>query len=157
ACKLWRHGPFQYRFDGAPWVDVGEDVYLMDEQPLRKHVAANSIEHSPVTHGAGQHPLRIKRTQAGKPAASDVSVSSLEPFVARGNLKPGQRAAADHADWFAFDPGPSRVPTILDYPVDAASARERGFVQASDGKLTFSDTNDAVRFWGVNTGHEILE
>src|SRR5690606_4780591 len=128
-----------------------------DEQPLRKHVVANWITLSPVTLAAGEHTLRIELTQSGKPAAFDAFVLTRGSFVPRGKLKPGETAVSDHPDWFVFDPDISHESTPLDYPIAQAPAGQRGYLQASNGKLRFADGDENVRFWGVNSSHDILD
>jgi len=156
--KFWKHGPFRWHWDTQPWQDVGSNVYLMDDAPLRENIVANWISLGRVNLTAGSHTLRIELTPKEGVAAFDCFVLTQSPLRARGKLKPDMEYTADLPGWFLFDPDADPFESS---PIDLRSlnesvAGENGFIQVNGESFVQPKTLKPVRFWAVNTGIESI-
>jgi hypothetical protein len=159
ARKFWRHGPFRWRFDDQPWRRCERDVALLDDVGLAKLVSVNWVGLGPVRLAAGRHVLRIEVDPDASAVAFDCFLLSEGPFTPRGKLKPGEKLGGAPPGWFAFEPD--------DDPFDASpidlrwlnerAAGDQGFIEARGDVFVHGKSGQAVRFWGINLGHEILD
>jgi hypothetical protein len=159
ARKFWQHGPFRWRFDDQPWRECGRAA-LLDGVSLAKYVEVNWVRLGALRLGRGTHTLRIEVDPGADGAAFDCFLLIDGPFVARGKLKPDQRYdVVPPEGWFVFDPDadPFRSSAALDLrSLNETVAGAGGFIQARGDGFAHEKTGEPIRFWGVNTGHEIL-
>lgn len=151
--KFWLHGPFRWRFDSQPWQEVGKNVALLDDAPLRQFVGANWVDAGSTTLTAGHHTARIELLEKTGGAAFDAFLLTMKPFIPRGKLKPGEKYNRAPEGWFPFEPDPD---SFTGSPIDLRSlnekfAGENGFIQAKGEEFVHQKTGQPVRFWAVNT------
>jgi hypothetical protein len=158
ARKFWKHGPFRWRFDDAPWMHSSENVNLLDEETLRKHVVVNWVHLGQATLGAGSHRFRVELSSEAGPSAFDAFLLTDEPFLPRGKRLPGAAKTPAPDGFFSFEPDIDRFEASpMDWRgMNERSAGDGGFVRARGEALVHSDTNEPVRFWGVNVGPDAL-
>lgn len=158
ARKFWKHGPYRWRFDDQAWQQVTREVALLDQAPLRVHVTATWTRAGEVKLSAGKHKLRIELLpDQGRAACFDAFCLTLRPFQARGLMKPDARYGTAPPGWFAFEPD---WDPYDESPIDLRSLNEQqagagGFIQVRGDQFVHGDTGKPVRFWAVNTGHEL--
>lgn len=158
ARKFWKHGPFRWRFDEQPWRECSATVALLDGVPLAKFVVANWVALGSVTLTAGTHPLRIELLDTKGAAAFDCFVLTTAPFTPRGKMKPGEKYGSAPDGWFAFEPdGDPFGPAALDLrSLNEKFAGENGHIVAKGDAFVHEKTGAPVRFWAINSGHDIL-
>jgi predicted outer membrane repeat protein len=156
--KFWLHGPFKWRFDEEPWRECGKNIALLDEVSLAKFVGANWVRLGAVTLRAGTHPLRIELLETKGAAAFDCFLLTQRPFTARGKMKPGEKYNVAPEGWFPFEPDADPFgPAALDLRfLNESAAGDGGAIQAKGDVFVHEKTGAPVRFWAVNTGHDIL-
>jgi hypothetical protein len=153
--KFWKHGPFRWRFDDAPWRACSKEVALADNVTIRHLVCANWVHLGKVELPAGSTTLRIELSGNDSPACFDCFVLTREAFIPRGRLKPGGKyGLADPGTW-AFEPDADTFSqeALLDLRgLNERAAGESGFVRVSDDGSDFLlGDGTPVRFWTVNT------
>jgi hypothetical protein len=158
ARKFWLHGPFRWRFDEQPWQECGRKIALLDEVSLAKFIGANWVRLGAVTLKAGTHPLRIELLETKGAAAFDCFLLTAVPFTPRGKMKPGEKYNVAPEGWFAFEPeaDPFGAAALDLRFLNEKVAGEDGAIQAKGGHFVHEKTGVPVRFWAVNTGHDIL-
>ncbi len=162
ARKFWKHGPFEWRFDGGAWTTCGRDIALADDTPLRTHVGANWVHLGQVKLTAGAHRLEIRLL--AKPgedltAAFDCFVLAPGVFVPSGKLKPGERSGQADEGFFAYEPGidPFTADALLDLrSINEATAGQNGPLRARGDQILLGDSTP-VRFLAVNCGYNIIQ
>lgn len=105
--KMWKHGPFRWRFDQQAWRTCGRDIALADSVTLRTHVPANWVLLGTVKLTRGRRTFELRLTaRAGeaKTAGIDCFVLSRGPFVPNGKRRPGRRTGKAMAGYFAWEP-----------------------------------------------------
>lgn len=157
--KFWKHGPFRWRFDDQAWQEVTAEVALLDSSPMRMFVGANWIHAGAVKLTAGAHSLRIELLPEAKAACFDAFCLTLHPFQARGAMKPDAKYGLAADGYFPFEPDWDRMAAS---PIDLRSLNEKeagdgGFIQARGEQFIQSRTGEPIRFWAVNTGHELAK
>jgi hypothetical protein len=158
ARKFWKHGPFRWRFNDSPYVNVGADVNLLDEQGLRKFVVANWIYLGHVELDKGKHRFRIELLEEKGASSFDAFVLTDRMFMPRGKLKPGEKWKRAKEGYFAFEPD---VDGFGDSPIDLrglneSTAGEGGFIVARGENLVHEKTGQPLRLWAVNVGYDML-
>ena len=158
ARKFWLHGPFRWRFDEQPWQECGRKIALLDEVTLAKFIGANWVRLGAVTLKAGTHPLRLELLETKGAAAFDCFLLTLVPFTPRGKMKPGEKYNLAPEGWFPFEPDtdPFRGAALDLRSLNESVAGEDGAIQSRGGRFVHEKTGAPVRFWAVNTGHDIL-
>ncbi len=158
ARKFWLHGPFQWRFDAQPWLECGRKIALLDDVPLAKFIGANWVRLGTATLKAGTHPLRIELLETKGAAAFDCFLLTLAPFTPRGKMKPGEKYNVAPEGWFPFEPDadPFAAAALDLRSLNEAFAGEGGYIQAKDDAFIHEKSGVSVRFWAINTGHDIL-
>jgi hypothetical protein len=160
ARKFWKHGPFRYRFDDAPFVSVGSDIELLDETNLREHVVVNWTQPGTVELAAGRHRLRIELSpdDEGGASAWDAFLLTTEPFSPRGKLRPGEPWPAPPEGFFTFDPGlDASDGSVLDLRfLNHRAAGDGGPIVGRGSILAAAERADPTRFWGVNATGDVL-
>lgn len=156
--KFWKHGPFRWRIGDGPWQQVGRDVALLDDAPLRQFVGANWVWSGSAELKPGPQTLRIELTDNDGAAAFDAFVLTSQPFAARGKLKPGEKWNRGEEGWFAFEPDPD---PFAPSPIDLRSlnekvAGENGRIVVRGEQFVHEKTGKPVRFWAVNAGPDFL-
>ncbi len=158
--KMWKHGPFRWRFDDADWRICPRDVALADEVVLMEHVPANWISLGEVDLTAGTHRFEL-RLLASKgeslTAGFDCFVLTDFPFMPRGKLKPDQKSGKANEGFFPWEPSPDEFKdeALLDLrSLNETEAGVNGFVRAEGMDLILGDGRP-VRFWGVNASSGI--
>lgn len=156
--KFWKHGPFRWRWDDQPWQSVDRAVFLMDSSPLRAQVVANWVPLGQVRLGGGTHTLRVELTSNEGAAAFDCFVLTQTPMQARGSLKPDQRYGAEIPGWFVFDPDANPfAESVLDLrSLNEPMAGSNGWIEVQGEAFVHQVNGEAVRFWGINTGPDVL-
>ncbi len=155
ARKMWKHGPFRWRFDGGAWRTCGRDVELADSVTLRTHVPANWVHLGDVELGAGRHRFEIELLAGvgdNQAAGFDCFMLIDGPFVPRGKLKPGVASGKAAPGWFAFEPGLDEFGD--DALLDLRSMNERragmhGPLRRDGAKLVRGDGRP-IRLWAAN-------
>ena len=157
--KFWLHGPFKWRFDDQPWRECGKKVPLLDAVGLAKFVEANWVSLGPVTLRAGTRTLRIELLETQGAAAFDCFLLTTVPFTPRGKMKPGEKYNVAPDGWFPFEPDTDPFgPAALDLrSLNEAAAGDGGAIRVKGDAFVHEKTGEPVRFWAVNTGHDILE
>lgn len=158
ARKFWKHGPFRWRIDNGAWHEVGKDIALLDDAPIRQFVGANWVGAGGEKITAGAHALRIELLEKEGAAAFDAFVLTDVPFIPRGRMKPGEKYNRAPQGWFAFEPD---VDSFAASPIDLRylnekSAGENGFIQARGREFVYAGNGQRLRFWGTNVGHEAI-
>ena len=159
ARKFWQHGPFRWRFDDQPWRDVGANVALLDDAPIRQFLVANWVSVGEVALGGGKHTLRIELTRNEGAAAFDAFLLTSQPFTPRGKLKPGEKYNLAPAGWFPFEPDPDPFkPSPIDLRfLNEKFAGENGFIRTRGEQFVHGNTGKPVRFWAINTGGHAVD
>lgn len=157
--KFWLHGPFRWHFDQQPWQACTQDTHLLDAVQLRTHVSANWVQLGQVELGSGRHTLRVELSDPASAAAFDAFVLSQGAFLPRGKLKPQEQYPDAPMGWTTFDPAADSLqPSPLDLrSLNQTRAGVDGFVEQQGGQLVFERTKQPVRFWGIDTGHDVLK
>ncbi len=158
ARKFWKHGPFRWCLDDKPWHEVGKDIALLDDAPIRQFVGANWVGAGDEKVAAGKHTLRVELLEKDGAAAFDAFVLTTAPFQPRGKMKPGEKYNRAPQGWFPFEPD---ADTFRESPIDLRYlnekfAGEHGFIQARGREFIYSGSGERLRFWGVNVGHEAI-
>jgi hypothetical protein len=158
ARKFWLHGPFKWRFDDQAWKECGKEVPLLDGVELAKFIGANWVPLGSVKLKAGTRKLRIELLETKGGAAFDCFVLATGSFTARGKMKPGEKYGKAPEGWFPFEPDPDAFGAS---PVDLRGLNEKqagdgGFIVAKGDQFLHEKTGKPVRFWGTNTGHDVL-
>lgn len=158
ARKFWQHGPFRYRFNAEPWVEVRETA-LLDDAYIRQFTGANWIHAGVAQLNAGKNTLRVELLDNKGAACFDAFVLSKTYFQPRGKMKPDESYPAAPNGWFNFEPP---VDTFQSSAIDLRSlnekfAGENGFIQTKDGEFVAEKTGKPMRFWAINTGHSALD
>ncbi|MBS3821499.1 MAG: hypothetical protein KGY81_07035, partial [Phycisphaerae bacterium] len=154
--KMWKHGPFRWRFDGGPWRECGRDIKLADSVTLRTHVPANWVCLGDVQIKAGQHRFEIELLAGSgqsQTAGFDCFMLIDGPFMPRGKLTPGESSGRAEPGWFAFEPGldPFNDDALLDLrSLNEAEAGEHGALQRDGDRVIRSGDGEAVKLWGAN-------
>lgn len=158
ARKFWKHGPYRWRFDNAAWQSVTGDVALLDEGSIRQFVGANWTPAGRATLTKGAHTLRIESTADDGAICFDAFVVTLDPFIPRGKMKPGEKYNRAPEGFFAFEPDPDPFqPTPLDMRgLNEKFAGQDGFIQAKGEEFVHAQSGKVERFWAMNTGHDAL-
>ncbi|MEZ0324363.1 MAG: hypothetical protein ACAH95_00510 [Fimbriimonas sp.] len=159
ARKFWKHGPYRWRIDQGAWQNVGNEVALMDEAPLRQFLGANWTHAGEVSLKKGAHTLRIELTSNEGAAAFDAFVLTMDPFIARGKLKPGQKYGRSDAGFFPFEPDPDPFkPSAIDLRfLNEKVAGEGGFIGVKGEEFVHKNTGKSELFWAINTGTDTLK
>ena len=134
------------------------DAPLLDAVSLAKFVEANWVRAGRVALRPGAHRVRIELTESMGASAFDAFLLTTGPFLPRGKLKPDQHHVSPSPEWFAFDPDRDRyAPTPIDLrSLNEDFAGQSGFIQTRGAAFVHEKTGHEVRFWGVSTGHDIL-
>jgi hypothetical protein len=158
ARKFWTYGPFKWRFDDQPWQSCGQDIALLDDVSLAQFVNVNWVRLGSTPLKAGKHSLRIEVARDAGAVAFDCFLLTDAPFVPRGKMRPDEKVGAAPEGWFSFEPDAD--------PFDAAAldlrslnervAGEGGVITARGDELVHARTGQPVRFWAVNSGHDLL-
>jgi hypothetical protein len=158
ARKFWKHGPYRWRFDKAPWQSVTDEVALLDEGSIRQHVVANWTSAGEVKLAKGTHTLRIESTQNDGAIAFDAFVLTLDPFTPRGKMKPGEKYNRAPEGYFPFEPDadPFRPSPIDLRDLNEKEAGENGWIKAKGEEFVHGKNGETVRFWAQNTGNDAL-
>ncbi len=158
--KMWKHGPFRWRFDDAEWQICPRDVALADEVVLMEHVPANWVSLGKVELSSGTHRFEL-RLLAGPgeslTAGFDCFVLTAFPFMPRGKLKPDQKSGKADEGFFPWEPPlDSFSPEALFdlRRLNESEAGMNGFVRAEGMDLVLGN-GDPVRFWAVNASSGI--
>lgn len=154
ARKMWKHGPFRWRFDSNQWRTCGRDIALADSVTLRTHVPANWVHLGEVELAAGERRFEIELLAGegeAQTAAFDCFVLIDGPFVPNGKLKPGEKLNRADPGYFAWEPG---VDPFDHSPIDLRDLNEaragmNGRVARRGERLVLGD-GTPVRFWAVN-------
>src|SRR5579862_4449512 len=159
ARKFWLHGPFKWRFDEQAWQECGRKIALLDEVSLAKFIGANWVRLGSVTLRAGVHPLRIELLETKGAAAFDCFLLTAVPFTPRGKMKPGEKYNVAPDGWFPFEPDADPFTAAeLDLRfLNEKACGEDGCIRVEGDRFIHEKTRAPVRFWAINTGHEILD
>lgn len=90
--------------------------------------------------------------------AIDCFLLTQSDFEPSGTMKPGQKLGLSDPGWWAFepDPDPFKPSAMLDLrSINEKTAGQNGFVK-SDGEQFLLGNDTPVRFWGINTGHDLF-
>lgn len=160
ARKFWKHGPFEWRFDGGKWSACGRDVGLADNVVLAPNICANWVALGPAALKAGERTFEVRlAAKQGEPgtACFDCFLLTRVPFSPRGKLKPGDRTGLAEKGWWAWEPDADAFSkeALLDLSfLNEKEAGAKGFVKAKDNEFLLGD-GKPVRFWGVNCGPDV--
>ncbi|MFP4380397.1 MAG: hypothetical protein ACLFUS_07830 [Candidatus Sumerlaeia bacterium] len=158
--KFWKHGPFRWRFDGGDWNEVPREFALLETSSMRTHVSVSWVKAGEVELKAGTHKLRVELLpDKSKAACFDAFLLTLQPFQARGVMKPDQKYNKAPEGWFPFEPDwdmYDESPIDLRF-LNEENAGDKGFISTRGEEFIHSKTGEAVRFWAVNTGHELAK
>lgn len=160
ARKLWKHGPFRWRFGSSDWTICGPDIALADSVTIATHIPANWVYLGEATLEEGDTTFEL-RLLAGPgeqlTAGFDCFFLTQQPFVPRGQLKPWERSGDANEGFFAWEP-PIDVfseDSWLDLrDLNEAVAGENGFIRAEGNGFVLGD-GTPVRFWAVNASSAI--
>lgn len=160
--KFWKHGPFQWRFDGGEWQDLGSYV-LLDDAPIRLHLVANWISQGNVVLTEGTHTFEIKlimEPDKRTAFALDAFLLTKDAFVPSGLLRPGEKLGLAEPGFWAFEPDVEDWSTEKRNYIDMSwmneeSAGQSGFVRRDGERIVLGDGRE-VRFWAVNGGLDVL-
>jgi hypothetical protein len=159
ARKLWKHGPFRWRFGADEWQTCGADVELADSVDLAPKLCANWVFLGKVTlpKGAQSFELRLLAEPGqSQTAAFDCFLLTQQLFMPNGKLKPGERYGLADDGFFPYEPGidPFGSDALLDLRgLNENAAGENGFVRRSVSGFVLGN-GTPVRFWGVNAGRK---
>jgi len=153
--KMWKHGPFRWRFDNGKWQTCGRDVALADTVTIRTHVPANWVKLGKVKLAKGVRTFEL-RLLAGEgeslTAAFDAFLLTPTVFFPSGKLKPGEKSGKAEPGWFAWEPAPDPFTgnALLDLRrLNEKIAGQSGPVARRGGKFVLG-SGKPVRFWAVN-------
>ncbi len=153
--KMWRHGPFRWRFNDGPWQVCGRDIALADSVTIRTHVPANWVHLGEVELEAGEVTFELELL-AGEgqalTAGFDAFILTRDVFFPNAHLKPGERFGRADAGRFSFEPGPDPFTdeALLDLrDLNEPEAGQHGPVRREGDRLVLGD-GTPVRFWAVN-------
>ena len=155
ARKMWRHGPFRWRFGDGPWHVCGRDVALADSVTLRTHVPANWVHLGAVDLEAGNTTFEVELlAEEGESLAAgcDAFIITTGVFFPNAHLKPGERFGRADPGRFAFEPAPDPFSdeAMLDLRhLNEDEAGAVGRVRREGDRLVLGD-GTPVRFWAVN-------
>ena len=164
ARKLWRYGPFTWRFDTAPWTTAGVDLQHLDSVEYKPSFPLNWVFLGNVTLTAGAHAFRIQMDPSDHPpedasscriAGNDAFILSIPPFAPRGKLKPNENYGFAEPGMWNFEPdNDSYLPSaLLDLRyLNEPVAGQSGFVRLEGDKFVLGN-GDPVRFWSVCIGN----
>ncbi|HEY0074953.1 MAG TPA: hypothetical protein VGB77_12690, partial [Abditibacteriaceae bacterium] len=158
ARKFWKHGPFRWKIDNGAWHEVGKEIALLDDAPIRQFVGANWVGAGSEKLAAGMHTLRIELLEKEGAAVFDAFVLTTTPFNARGKLKPNEKYNRAPQGWFPFEPDADTFktsPLDLRY-LNEKVAGENGFIQVRGREFVHAGNGQRLRFWGVNIGHDAI-
>lgn len=155
--KFWKHGPFQWRWNGADRRVCGRDVALADNVSLRLHLGANWVYLGEVDLPSGKNLLEIEVLPEASAAAFDCWLLTKTPFLPDGANKPGTKYARAEEGWFAFEPDADGFRN--DAPLDLRFLNQKragddGYVRARGDDFVFEKTGRPVRFWAVNASRD---
>ncbi len=160
ARKFWKHGPFRWRFDSAPWRTCGGDVGLADSVDIRQWVCVNWVCLGDVKLAPGNHAFEIQLL--AKPgedtnSAFDCFLLTTDAFAPRGKFKPDERSGKAEPGWWAFEPPADTFGKAeLDLrSLNEKSAGESGFVKRAGDAFALG-SGKPVRFWAVNVGGDVV-
>ncbi|MFP4353457.1 MAG: hypothetical protein ACLFTU_11560, partial [Puniceicoccaceae bacterium] len=144
--KFWRHGPFQWRFNGDEWNEVGRDIALHDDAFMALHVGANWVFLGEVDLPAGEQTFEIESLD--NKGFFDCFLLIDGPFLPAGNLKPGEKSGAAEPGHFAWEPD---ADPFAESPIDLRRLNEEyagvhGFVRREGDHFVLGD-GTPVRFW----------
>lgn len=159
--KFWKHGPFQWKFDGGAWTQCSRDCVLADTTPLITNVCANWVHLGKVKLARGEH--RYELELAAGPgeeltAAFDCFLLTPQPFTPRGKLKPGEKTGLANPGYFPWEPEADAhtAAALLDLRgLNEKIAGEAGFVKKSGDGFQLGN-GKGMKFWGVNAGHDMI-
>ncbi len=153
--KMWKHGPFRWRFDEGTWSTCPRDIALADSATLRTHVSANWVYLGKVTLEKGRHTFELQ-LQAGEgealTAAFDAFLLIPGTFFPAGKLKPGQKTGLAEEGYFAYEPSADVFSddALLDLRhLNEKRAGADGRIRVKGDKLIRGDGRE-IRFWAVN-------
>ncbi|MFP4106412.1 MAG: hypothetical protein ACLFVU_10020 [Phycisphaerae bacterium] len=154
ARKMWKHGPFRWRFDEGEWHTVGRDIALADSVSLRTHVSVNWASLGKVKLDKGAHTFELRLlAEPGESltAAFDAFLLTRNVFFPGGKLKPGERSGKTSAGHFAWEPAADGFKAS---PIDLRHLNEKlagqsGWVKTKGDDFLLGD-GTPVRFWAVN-------
>ena len=131
---------------------------LLDEGSLRQFIGANWTAAGGAKLTKGAHTLRIESTTNDGAIAFDAFVVTLDPFIPRGKMKPGERYNRAPDGYFPFEPDPD---PFKESPIDLRSLNEKsaganGWIQSKGDEFIHSGNGQTVRFWAQNTGNDAL-
>ena len=153
-----------YRLDQGPWVEVDltqaiENINIAsDSKPDMRFISW--INPGTLDLDKRQHQIRFKFHSANNNhGALDCFLFTVQPFLPRGALKPGDRTGHANPGFFAWEPDvdPFEDHALLDLRfLNEATAGQDGRVQAQgDGFVLANGTR--ARFWAVNAGPGIWD
>lgn len=159
--RFWNPQGFRWRVgDEGAWKESSAqtlvDLTLLGGDNGRR---VGWAEVGSVDLAAGTHEFRLEALPGERRAtAYDCFLLTRTPFQPRGSLKPGERPRIDEPGWFPFLP---EADTFASSPIDLRALNEReageqGFVRVRGEELIHERTGEPVRFWGVNTGMDLL-
>ncbi len=155
ARKMWKHGPFRWRFDDGGWQTCGRDVNLADSVTLRTHVPANWVYLGEVDLAAGRHTFDIELLAdvgENQAAAFDCFMLINGPFVPRGKTRPGESSGRAAPGWFAFEPelDPFTDEAMLDLrSMNEDAAGQSGPLRREGDQIVRGD-GEPIRLWAAN-------
>ncbi len=160
ARKFWKHGPFEWRFDGGEWRVCGRDIALADSVDIRKFLCVNWVCLGKAGLAAGQHTFELRllaKEGEALTACFDCFLLTRNPFFPRGKLKPGERSGRADEGFWTFEP---EVDGFADAKLDLRALNEKtagesGFVRRRGDGFVLGN-GKAVRFWGVNCGPGVV-
>lgn len=171
--KFWKFGSFRWRFGEQNWQTVEHDqISFLDSVPIRNadNLEANWVHAGRASLTVGDHLLRIElldheRTRKNVgfiPACFDAFVLTQENFIPRGTLKPDGVEGEDGEEWFSlnvnFKQSESKL-TLLDMRqwMPASNPKDKAFPEVKGTDLFYKDSNEPIRFWGINLGTEFYK
>ncbi|TWT93732.1 hypothetical protein [Stieleria varia] len=129
--------------DGKPdlrfvgWVRVGSLKLLAGKSTIEFRMESNNNHHGGI----------------------DCFLLTQSEFEPSGTLQPGQKLGLAESGWWAFEPDPDPFDSnaLVDLRfLNEKSAGQDGFIK-SNGEQFLLGSGAPVRFWGINTGHELLK
>ncbi|MFW5863987.1 MAG: hypothetical protein ACOCVT_00915 [bacterium] len=157
--KLWKHGPFRWRFDDQEWKTLSRNAPLIDTATMRKFVAPCWALAGDVSLSAGKHRLRVELIEDTKGfAAFDAFVLTKNFFVPAGTRKPGEKYGTAPEGWFPFEPDadPYADSALLDLrSLSAEDIDQLGSIIAQGEEFVYQKSGEPVRLWSVNSGMQI--
>ena len=153
-----------YQIDGGAWqaiaTDRGADVVNIADDGKPDLRLIGWLNAGPQSLKAGPLTLGFKMHSANNHHGGiDCFVLTRQPFTPNGAMKPGQKLGVAEPGWWAFEPdadafadGAALDLRHLNEPVAGAS----GFIRAAGDAFRLGN-GQPVRFWAVNSGHDLLE